>query len=416
MIKLLVIADDFTGALDAGVKFFSSGASTKVITDLEVDFNSVAEDVLVLCAPTRHLPYSEAYSLIRQITERAISSGVSRIFKKTDSALRGNIGAEISAVLDGSGEKCICFIPALPAMNRITVNGIHYVDGVPVSQSVFGQDPFNPVMESHLPTLLHHQCDVPVKIVSSGEEIPEGDEPCIYIMDCASYEDMKQNVQMLNRCNRLKVLAGCAGFAEILPAYMQLEGGKAEEYFCIEDRLTVVCGSVSPISCSQMDYAEKMGFNRVHIPMEMLLAEEGLQTGNGKQLMDQLWNCYSQADGLIVDSLQKGTARILKGTSELSLEDLRKKIACKMGHILKNLLDRGAMSRIMIIGGDTLLAFLEAICCRELRIVCELEPGVVLSRISYRGRDYEVVSKSGGFGGDDLLVKLMSKQKTHMRA
>ena len=33
MIQLLMIADDFTGALDAGVQFASHGAKTTVITD-----------------------------------------------------------------------------------------------------------------------------------------------------------------------------------------------------------------------------------------------------------------------------------------------------------------------------------------------------------------------------------------------
>ena len=33
----------------------------------------------------------------------------------------------------------------------VTVGGIHYIDGVPVHQSVFGQDPFEPVRESCVP-------------------------------------------------------------------------------------------------------------------------------------------------------------------------------------------------------------------------------------------------------------------------
>ena len=34
MVKLLIIADDFTGALDTGVQFAARGAATRVITDL----------------------------------------------------------------------------------------------------------------------------------------------------------------------------------------------------------------------------------------------------------------------------------------------------------------------------------------------------------------------------------------------
>lgn len=416
MIKLLVIADDFTGALDAGVKFFSAGASTKVITDIEMDFSAINEDVLVLCAPTRHLPPAEAYSIIRRITERAVASGVDRIYKKTDSALRGNIGAELSAVLDGSGEKSISFIPALPAMNRITVDGIHYIDGIPVSQSVFGKDPFDPVTESYLPALIQRQCDVATKVISSTEAIPDSEETCIYIMDCASHTEMEQRVQMLESCDRLKILAGCAGFAEILPAHLGLTGNGRRDCLCDADQLTVICGSVSPISCSQMDYAEKMGFSRIHIPAETLLSEESLREGAGKRVMDHLWNCYLQTDNLVVDSLQMSGGQVMKSTPELTLEDIRKKIARRMGEILKELLDLGMDSRIMVIGGDTLLAFLETIGCRELKLVSELQPGVVLSKVTYQDCDYEIVSKSGGFGNADLLVKLGSRMEAHLLA
>ena len=126
-------------------------------------------------------------------------------------------------------------------------------------------------------------------------------------------------------------------------------------------------------------------------------------------MMDYLWTLYSQSPYLMIDSLQSDGEQVLEGTPDLTLEDIRQKISCQMGLILKDLIDRGADSRFMIIGGDTLLAFLEAIQCHELTPICELQPGVVLSRITYRGRQYEVISKSGGFGEEDLLVTLQGE-------
>ena len=38
MKKLLVIADDFTGALDTGIQFAANGAGTEILTDTEFDF------------------------------------------------------------------------------------------------------------------------------------------------------------------------------------------------------------------------------------------------------------------------------------------------------------------------------------------------------------------------------------------
>ena len=55
MVKLLVIADDFTGALDTGVQFAASGAETRVVTNIEYDFSRTGREVqvLVLVAETR---------------------------------------------------------------------------------------------------------------------------------------------------------------------------------------------------------------------------------------------------------------------------------------------------------------------------------------------------------------------------
>ena len=39
----------------------------------------------------------------------------------------------------------------------------------------------------------------------------------------------------------------------------------------------------------------------------------------------------------------------------------------------------------------------------------ELAPGVVLSQIEYRRKKYAILSKSGGFGSDRLLLDLKEK-------
>lgn len=82
MIRLLIIADDFTGALDTGVKFSAAGASTKIITDVHTNFTGDGPEVLVLCVPTRHLSPREAYEAVRPVVERAAAAGIACILKK----------------------------------------------------------------------------------------------------------------------------------------------------------------------------------------------------------------------------------------------------------------------------------------------------------------------------------------------
>ena len=111
--KLLMIADDFTGALDAGVQFAKKGFSTKVLVySKDMSFQAEDADVLVVDAETRHKKPLEAYLTIFRIVKPAAESGVKYLFKKTDSALRGNIGAELTAMLDATGKSLLSFVPA----------------------------------------------------------------------------------------------------------------------------------------------------------------------------------------------------------------------------------------------------------------------------------------------------------------
>ena len=100
MPRLLIIADDLTGALDTGVKFSEAGLSTMVSTRWQ-DAPAPDADIAVLCADTRHLPSEQAYRVIRTIVEQN-RKDFPLIMKKTDSGLRGNIGAELQGVMGRS--------------------------------------------------------------------------------------------------------------------------------------------------------------------------------------------------------------------------------------------------------------------------------------------------------------------------
>ena len=65
MVKLLILADDFTGALDTGVQFSGKGIRTQVVVSshwVEPDSDC---DVMVIDVETRHVPKEKAYGTIR---------------------------------------------------------------------------------------------------------------------------------------------------------------------------------------------------------------------------------------------------------------------------------------------------------------------------------------------------------------
>ena len=105
MVELMIIADDFTGALDSGVHFAEKGIRTRVIVSMENDRSweecllSGETTVLVVDAETRHASPEQAGRKVSAIVSDGRKAGIPYIYKKTDSALRGNIGSELEAAL-----------------------------------------------------------------------------------------------------------------------------------------------------------------------------------------------------------------------------------------------------------------------------------------------------------------------------
>ena len=408
MVKLLIIADDFTGALDTGVQFAARGAATIVVTDLNYDFRSFekAVEVLVMVAETRHLQPKKAYEIVYNIVHRAFLAGIAYIYKKTDSALRGNIGGELTALMDGAGIDTVPFLPAFPKLGRVTREGIHYIDGVPVAQSVFGRDPFEPILNSAVPDILRQQTNVPV-LIHPRMEAYKITEPGIQIFDAETDADLEHIGRELGT-ERLRFCAGCAGFAAVLADMLNLKGA-APNIPKLEDTLFIVCGSVNPVTISQMKAAEEHGFPHVNLnPLQKL--EPGWV--DSKPALECVRNWLAQASEKKRFILDVNDPEGCEDTDNyaqehnLTGEQLRVQISDNLAALMKRMLDDGLDATLLCTGGDTLMALMKAVDVSELTPICEMATGVVLTEFIYKGRTYHIISKSGGFGEDDLLIRL----------
>lgn len=409
MIQLLVIADDFTGALDTGVQLSSCGARTDVIVGPIPDEKYISEklQVLVVDAETRHCSPVDAYNKVCDIVGWAIKKKIPYIYKKTDSALRGNIGSELEALLTTSGEKQLPFVPAFPKLNRYTRDGIHYVNGLPVSEGAFGQDPYETVTDSVISDIIARTSRIPSFSVKPGTPVP--DKYGIFIFDAESEADLHCTAANLPQALHTRILAGCAGFAAILPALIGLAGNH-EKNPPVCSGLLAVCGSVHPISRSQCAYAERNGAPRICLTGAITTDTNWPESDEAESLtQDILW--LSQSQNLIV--LDTSDAELPDGTREKAMA-YRCIIRDNLGFLLKKLFDGGLTSTVLIMGGDALMGLMKALGVNTLSPVCEVEPGIVLSRFQYQGKITQILSKSGGFGSESIFTDLcdrLAKQK-----
>lgn len=406
MVRLLIIADDFTGALDTGVQFAARGAETRVVTDPDYDFSRAGAQVqvLVLDAETRHLDPEAAYRVVFRAVRSALAAGFTHIYKKTDSALRGNVGAELTAVIDSAGADRLAFLPALPRMNRITRGGVHYIDGVPVAESVFGKDPFEPVRASAVAEILAAQSRAPVILHAPGEAA-EG--PGIHVYDAETDEELLQTGRRLAP-EGLRLCAGCAGFASALAELLELEGTPPGLPRLVP-ALFVACGSVNPVTLRQMEEAEKAGFSHIRLTPKQKLEPSWPETPDCAAAVSSWLKEAGERGRLILDVNdppgRDDTAAYAKERG-LTTEDLRVRISSQLGQLVRRLLEGGLDATLLCTGGDTLLALMRTVGTAELLPVCELDAGAVLTAFVYQGKPYHIISKSGGFGSPDLFIRL----------
>ena len=406
---LLIIADDFTGALDTGVQFAARGIKTRVVVGADAALTHRNADVLVVDTETRHLPAAKAYEAVERLVRRAGHAGFTYLYKKTDSALRGNVGAELAALLNASGSRQLAFLPAFPQMNRVTKNGVQYIDGVPVTESPFGVDPFEPVRHAAVTELLAEQTDLPAAgfpALAADGNVPAANG--ILIFDAATVEDLRSTGRALLNHGRLHVLAGCAGFAAVLPELLGL-GGADVTCPTLDPRLLVICGSVNAITLAQLDKAEQAGFTRLRLTPHQKLTPDYWYSDEGQAALKKIEETLAAHPYNIIETNDEGGNEPTTAAADamgLTREAMRVRIAGGIGQLVGAIFASPSVGTLLLTGGDTLLQCMNSVGVHELEPICEMERGVVLARFGCNGTTRYVITKSGGFGQADLLTKL----------
>lgn len=408
--RLLVIADDFTGSIDTGVQLAKAGvaASVYAFEDEESlwEMGGGREVAVVVNTESRHLSAEDAYLRVTQVVECFSGSGQLCLYKKTDSTLRGNIGAELSAALRACGARRLVFAPALPALGRTTKNGVQYVKGVPLAETEFAHDPFNPVQRSRVADIIAQQTEIPVAEFTADSLKADGDGPCILLANAETQADLMRIGTQVRRADALECLAGCAGFAEVLPALLEI---RPQEISCPHagpGRL-LVCGSVHPMAEQQCNEAVRScGYEPFEVAARDLVLQKttvrstflsmrSRLLGGGKALL----RVQGGRDGL-------AESRSLGAELEIPAEEVSKRIALGLGAIAAELMENPFAGTLTVFGGDTLQGVSQMLKIQRIAPIREIATGVVMSLAESKRRQFLVVTKAGAFGERDVVQQI----------
>lgn len=403
MTEMLIIADDLTGAIDAAAPFI--GAGVEVCCDYGEDASEVltgSARVVSVNANTRHLDAATARERVCALAAAGVTAGVHIVFKKTDSVLRGNVGSELEGALVACGTDVAHFLPSFPKIDRVTVDGIHLIGGVPVAECPIADDPFEPVRQSRVAEIIGAKSDVATTEVHVGKELQSGFSG-IAIYDAQTDEELFGRAHAILADGDAPVLvAGCAGIAgalaralEIPPAPMAPENPQGSTL--------VFCGSVNLVSVGQVAFAREHGAP-VHVvsPVHILDSSWSASPDFGMLARDVAAELTS-APFTVVDASTRSTPADIAAAGIKPGCDLRSLVSSNLGRAAAMLAMATDAQNVFVMGGDVLLEMLESLRVKRCGLIAQVAPGVVVFEVAVIGRAVRIVSKSGGFGEPDMF-------------
>ena len=408
MLKLVVIADDLTGANDAGVQFAKQGLTVRVVLGTPIaDSGNQRTDVMVLDTDSRATQPDKAYESVRNAGQivKQMEEVAPLVFKKIDSTLRGNIGAEIDAAMAEFDSEWAAVVPAFPVNARITVGGWHLLHQVPIAESEISRDPKTPVHESVLPDLLaaqsrHKVGHVFLTDVSRGADevrrrIAElrGEGVKVISFDASTETHLRTIATAIKATEGSALWVGSAGLAEMIPAVMGWPRTEQTVISGEQGPVLVIAGSVSNVTARQMHrFLEQENSRLVSLRADSLIANEE----------EELRRCVQEAsDGLkagkdVLLASAVDVDSVVKGSSEI--------ISVAMGKIVQQVIFLKPAG-LFLTGGDTAVSVCRALGVNSINILDEVLPGIPLGELDGGCcPGMRVVTKAGAFGGEEAIV------------
>lgn len=344
--RLMVTADDSTGATEAAAACADAGLTVHVVPfGVAADAHLSTDGCVVVDLRSRHVVASEAR---RRITATTVPA---HRVHKIDSTLRGNWAHELNALAE-LGRRVV-LIPSHPLAGRVCVGGVVYVNGVPVADSELGNDPRLPVRSSRPGESLsatelagHDALEAWLRRSDSG----------VAIVDAMTLLDIDALVATALGADEVVVSGPASVVGAVAAVCSRRDAQVTLPHPLLPKPVVVVCASLHPVSRAQIAMVAAAGIEVV--------------------------------------------------TSSRVLAPDPSAIASEVAERAHQLLAARSARSVVLVGGDTAEAFLGD---SVVRVFGSIDIGVSLGDAEVRGRRLRLASKPGGFGTANTLVDLVRR-------
>jgi uncharacterized protein YgbK (DUF1537 family) len=414
-ILLGCIADDFTGATDLANNLVRGGMRTVQAIGVPRDAPPAGVDAVVVALKSRTIPARDAVGqsldALRWLREHGARQVYFKYCSTFDSTAEGNIGPVTEALLDALGAHFTIATPAFPDNGRTVFRGYLFVGDVLLNESGMQHHPLTPMTDANLVRVLQSQCKrkvglVDYRVVARGADAIRArfDElrregVAVAIVDAVSNDDLHRLGPALDG---MPLVTAGSGVAIGLPANFGIAPSNAASALPrATGRRAIVSGSCSTATNRQVRAFVDRGGAAFRVdPLHEGDPVAGALAWADAQPRDATLLVYSTAAPDDVKAAQ----------SRLGAQAAGDRLERALAAVARGLVERD-VGQLVVAGGETAGACVQALGVTQLRIGPQIDPGVPWCHAaSPLARDgLHLALKSGNFGADDFFTRAFAQ-------
>jgi 3-dehydrotetronate 4-kinase len=417
-VLLGAIADDFTGATDLCNTLVRRGMRTVQMIDVPGPGTEVADaDAVVVALKSRTIPAPEAVEKSLAALEWLRRAGARQILFKYcstfDSTDQGNIGPVAEALMNALGTDFTLFCPAFPENGRTIYLGYLFVGDVLLSESGMRDHPLTPMRDPSLVRVLQRQTDGKVGLVPQYDVArgPSAIRDAFASLRLAGFRHAivdaieDQDLEAIGEAAAdFPLITGGSGIALGLPANFRRQALLSGSV--VADALPVVGGAAAVLSgsCSEATQAQ-VAYMRERGPVFTI---DPVAAAAGRNIAEEAlaWAAPRLGDLPVLISATAPPEEVAAIQQVLGRERAGVLVEGILAGIARGLVARG-MRRLVVAGGETAGAVVQALGVKGLRIGRQIDPGVPWT-MSLGEPRLALALKSGNFGATDFFLRAFS--------
>jgi uncharacterized protein YgbK (DUF1537 family) len=418
-----VIADDFTGATDVASMLVRAGMHTVQVLGVP-DGGLPEADAVVVALKTRTIAAPDAVEQSLEALRALQAAGARQIYFKYcstfDSTPEGNIGPVAEALMAALATSFTIACPAFPENGRTVFRGYLFVGDELLSESGMRHHPLTPMTDANLVRVLQAQTRGKVGLLrydalreDAGRRIAalQGEGVAIAVADALSNSDL---LALAEACAELPLVTAGSGVALGLPPAYQRRGwfepsASAAQLAKVAGPAAIVSGSCSEATNAQV--ARWLASGRPAIALDPIALHHGEQSV--EQLLEQALAELASAPVLVYAT--SGPERVQAIQQALGVAAAGALVEVALAAIAAGLV-RAGVRRLVVAGGETSGAVVQALGVQQLRIGPPICPGVpwTQARLPAGGDALLLALKSGNFGGPDFFAQALREASVEL--